>query len=269
MTPSGDLGGAYNGSAAGSYVVRIHTDAGTVDCVLEVMLVSEAAKQLQVSVERVRQLVRRGDIKGHNIGGRWLLDRDSVERAAEGKRRAGRPFEPRKAWALLCLAGGRKADWLMRSEADRLGQVLRDRSVADVAAQLRRRARSERWFVHPSLIEPLLAEDQVVVSGARATEELAGDRGRVLLYVHQEDLEALAHRYSPERNADNANVVVRAIEGLWPFEPGERRAWPVLAAVDLLDEHPDDPRCRAVADRLLAAPRLAHRVRPVPALVDA
>lgn len=212
----------------------------------------EAADRLGISPARVRVLVRRGDLFAERVAGRWLVDAASVDRVASRPRRAGRPFDPRAAWALLAMADGRSPDWLSAAERARLEQVLASRDVLDLAAQLGRRAAVEHWHVHPSLLDPIAAEADVVIAGPRASDDLAGDRSALEVYVHRDVADHLRAVYRPALAVRNANLVVRIVEGPWPFARHDRRAWPALVAVDLLEEHPDDPRCRDVAVRMLA-----------------
>lgn len=215
--------------------------------------VPAAAAELGVSQERVRALIHDGQMEAQRIGGRWLVDAGEIARHAARQRRAGRPFGAERAWGLLALASDREPFWLSERDRRRLAEVLRTRGLDRLLGQLRRRARVERWYVHPAFVDDVLADPSVVVGGARATAELRDDRGSPDVYVRPRDAARLRDEYSPDVGDGRANVVVRVVEGAWPFSPGERRAWPAVAAADLLDEHPDDPRCRDVAKRLLAA----------------
>jgi hypothetical protein len=230
-------------------------DIGCVDDTItgmEWISVSEAADRLGVSPARVRVLIRRGDLLAEQVAGRWLVDVSSVDRSAARLRRAGRPFDPRAAWGLLAIADDRSPEWLAPPERARLRKVLASRGVFDLAAQLGRRAVVEHWHVHPSLLDLIAAEDEVVIAGPRASDELAGDRSALEVYVRPDAVDHLRRAYQPASNARNANLLVRIVEGPWPFARQDRRAWPAVVAIDLLDQHPDDPRCREVAVRMLA-----------------
>lgn len=216
------------------------------------MSVAKAADSLGISPSRVRVLVHRGDLLAEQSAGRWLIDAASVDQLAARPRRAGRPFNSRAAWALLAIAGNRSPDWVSVAERARLEEVLASRDVLDLAAQLGRRAVVEHWYVHPSLLDPIAAEDDVIITGARASDDLAGERSALDVYVHPEVVDHLRKAYQPALGMRNANLVVRIVKGPWPFSRHDRRSWPAVAALDLLDEHPDDPRCREVAVRMLA-----------------
>ncbi len=94
------------------------------------------------------------------------------------------------------------------------------------------------------------ARDGVVVGGARASGRLR-DSGPIDAYIAADLLDRLVDRYAPDECADQPNVIARVVTSPWPFAPGERTAWPEVAAVDLL-ERGDDARARLVARELLS-----------------
>jgi hypothetical protein len=208
-----------------------------------------AAEALDVSLERVRQLIRDGRLDARQVSGRWLIEPDSVDRLAHEQRRSGRPWAAARAWGLLALAAGRDVSWLAPAEVRRLREVLADRNVGEMASQLRRRADRRPWYVHPGMIEDLLAEDGIVVGGARASGQLR-DSGPVDVYIASDVLERLVDRYVPDQSPAEPNLIARVVRGLWPFAHGERVVWPEVAAVDLL-ERGGDERARRVAHELL------------------
>lgn len=210
----------------------------------QLLSVRQAADQLGVSHERVRQMLAAGDLEGEQLAGRWLLDRASVARRAARPRSAGRPFSPEAAWSVLAsLAGPGPA--ALHGVAD----------VLDVAWRLRRRAEPLHWYVHSSLLARLEQHPEVVIGGARASGELASDRGPLQLYAPAGAVAGLRESFRPVEPADDWNVVLRVIEGPWPFGPDVKVVWPVVAALDLLDDCAEDPRCRDVARRILEGVR--------------
>lgn len=211
--------------------------------------VAAAAEALDVSLERVRQLIHDGRLDARQVAGRWLVDPGSVDRLAHEERHAGRPWAPARAWGLLALAAGRPVAWLAPAEVRRLSDVLARREVEELAFQLRQRAERRLWYVHPGMIEDLLAEDGVVVGGARASGRMRED-GPIDAYVADDVLERLVDRYVPDEHAVQPNLIVRVVRGPWPFAHGEHKAWPQVAAVDLLERGADD-RARRVALELL------------------
>ncbi len=127
--------------------------------------------------------------------------------------------------------------------------MLAERNIGELVSQLRRRADRHPWYVHPGMIEDVLAEDGVVVGGARASGELR-DSGPIDVYVASDVLERLVNRYVPDQCAAEPNLIARVVRGPWPFGHGERMVWPEVAAVDLLERGGDD-RARRVAHELL------------------
>jgi excisionase family DNA binding protein len=216
---------------------------------MELASVADTAKELGVSAERVRQLIRSGGLAARAVGGRWLVDGDSVMRLARARRPAGRPFSPAHAWGLLTLASGERADWLSEGDVRRLRNVLAHRDIEDLHHQLRHRAELERWYIHPSLVHDFLGEDGVVVGGARASGRFRSS-DTLDVYASPAVLDDLVSRYRPNRDASEPNIVLRVVRGPWPFAPGQQRAWPAVAAADLLDRA-DDDRAVRVARELL------------------
>lgn len=217
---------------------------------MEVVGVPDAAEVLGVSAERVRQLIYAGDLSAHRISGRWMVDRASLNRRATRVRRAGRPFAAPRAWALLALADGREPDWVSAYARHQLREVLDRRGLADLHHQLGRRAEVRRWFVHPSMVEDLVGERGVVLSGAEASGVLRSS-GPAEVYVDAEDVAALERDFVPDVDAERPNLIVRVVRGPWPFAAGERRAWSAVVAADLMD-HPDDERAVRAAREILA-----------------
>lgn len=217
---------------------------------VEPISVADAAEALDVSSERVRQLIRLGRLDARQLAGRWLVDPAGVDRVAHEKRPAGRPWAAARAWGLLALAAGRNVSWLPAPEVRRLLDVLAHERVEELAFQLRQRADRRRWYVHPGMLEDLLAEDGVVVGGARASGKLR-DSGSVDAYIAVDVLDQIVDRYAPDDHVDQPNVIARVVTSPWPFAPGEHKAWPEVAAVDLL-ERGDDARARRVAHELLS-----------------
>jgi excisionase family DNA binding protein len=61
---------------------------------------AEAAQRLGVTPRRVYALVGENRLRSERIGGRLLIDRDDVDAHAAGAQAVGRPFSPRRAWAM-------------------------------------------------------------------------------------------------------------------------------------------------------------------------
>jgi len=90
----------------------------------EFVSVAEAAKLLDVSERRVRQLIEDGDLAAAMKASSWLVDRASVERRAGWGSPRGRPLGAEKAWQVAIIAdrcvesfleGGRPEEPVKRS----------------------------------------------------------------------------------------------------------------------------------------------------------
>ena len=82
------------------------------------MLVSveSAAEQLGLNPARVRALVAGGQLAGHKIGGRWVIDDVAIAARLGRRTRTGRPLSARSAWGLLWTAAAEPTPWLAPRE---------------------------------------------------------------------------------------------------------------------------------------------------------
>src|SRR3954454_21969215 len=104
--------------------------------------VEEAARHLGVAPSRVRALIASEGLRADKVGGRWLVEWDSVLARERAQGASGRPLTARNAWALLLLASGDELPPGFDSHARwRLGQALSRHRVADLESRLERRAR--------------------------------------------------------------------------------------------------------------------------------
>jgi len=207
--------------------------------------VAQAAAALGVSPQRVRALIASGGLPARRIGGRWLVDGRAVERRARGERLPARPFSSRNAWALLAIAAGAKPSGIDPAAASRLRHRLSERGLAGMAPLLVRRARRLALRVHPGARARLLDDPALVRSGAAAAADLqlgliAPDAAEG--YVAAGDLDGLVVRHALRPSAE-PNVVLRVVDGLWPFSPGTRVVPLPVAALDLLED--EDARAQA------------------------
>ena len=105
----------------------------------------------------------------------------------------------------------------------------------------------------PGLVDELLADPRVVVSGAAASAHHSAavrDVPPHVVYVCHSDYPAVAKRYRMRDDADDANVIVKvAPDSAWLFENGHYAPLAV-ALVDLVDDR--DDRSAAEALRSLA-----------------
>jgi excisionase family DNA binding protein len=224
--------------------------------------VSEAAKHLELSPQRVRALIASGDLPAERIGGRYLLDPAAVASFRERERPGGRPLSARNAWAILAQLGERPAAVdISRRSHYRLQRLLESRGKALVRALsgAEPRSREVRWRVLPSDLVELAQDPRLVLSGLSANDPRIDVRHQVERdglegYASEAFIRTLERRLKPEKQPGRANLLLRAPQGsMWILD--ERRApWPVVAA-DLLNH--DDPRVRRSAQAALSKGRHA------------
>lgn len=160
--------------------------------------VDEYAAWRGVSAQRVRELLRAGELPGHRIGARqWIVD----DAAFVARRRLGPPMSPPMAWALISLLSGDhlRAN-LSAIRIDRL-QKNRDRLLgageeapALLSSWLRHRGERLAFRAQPADVADLLADPRVLPSGVSdARSGLAsGDVAEVWLrnFFQLSDLQA-------------------------------------------------------------------------------
>ncbi len=226
--------------------------------------------RLGVSMRRVRQLVEQGVLPASRIGKSWAIDRAAVERRVEQESPPGRPYSARSSWRMAELA-----DAIFRDEEGNLrlvelkqlprGQQAQQRWQAlrslrnlmahgdldVVAAMLRSRSsRVEHRYVHPSLFDKLSDDSRLVISGARAAEnigDLAADE-KLEAYIKASDLPVIQDVYGLQKPAEpeRANVILRVVEDDLAWSA--REAPLLLVAADLRER--EDARAREASDEL-------------------
>jgi len=168
--------------------------------------VAEAAERLGISVQRVRQLLHAGELDGRKGPGGWIVAENAVRTREQTPPAAGRPLSSHMAWlvvAQLLAADSRPesgADLeLDRRDRYRLRHLVAHRGIErDWAFWLSRRANVAHYWVHPGVIESVLNDQRVSVSGAgvaaAAGAEIAG--GDVSdLYLSSEALPGVIDDY--------------------------------------------------------------------------
>jgi hypothetical protein len=197
--------------------------------------VPEAALVIGVSPVRVRQLIASGQLRAREVGGRWLVDVESLPSAP----RRGRPMSQRIAWALLLLADGQRADWASAGEISRL-RAQRNRLAHDPEPELLLRSwlasRANRHVFSAPEPQGLREDPRLVLSGISDPRSGMSAGAEVEGYVHPDDLQAVCadHLLVPS-SGERANVVLHA-------SPAPLTApVPVLLLAADLAEH-DGPR---------------------------
>lgn len=224
---------------------------------VDLELVSDAARRLSVSPLRVRQLIHGGQLDAVRVGNRWMVDRASVEQRLLIGAPAGRPWSQRVVWAAIDMLDGRRPV-LSASERHRLAGRLGGRDLEALLPKLRHRADEHRFWAHPSAL-PRLAEDSAVArSGVSASGEYGADIiavGAFEGYVAEADLEVVAARHGLRRDGRGMpNVVLRSVQARVPAKWGGVAPAPAVV-LDLLES--DDPRSRRAGRQL--AVQIANR----------
>jgi segregation and condensation protein B len=215
--------------------------------------VHDAAELLGRDRTRIYALVRSGDLVGAPDADHTLrIDRSSLERWLVAGGTRGSPQTPRNAWAIIGLASGddalceRTLGLLPRAEdLSRARARLARQSVLELAPRLRRRATLKVLHVPPSVLAALEKDAALVRTGVSAAapygwdELTTGDPWALDAYVHADALRRLEASPVSTPAALTVSVLLRAVDGLWPFPPNYQLAPQPLAALDLLD-YPDE-----------------------------
>jgi excisionase family DNA binding protein len=219
------------------------------------MSVSEAATALGITRQRVSQLIADGSLRASQAGNQRLVRREDVEARLDLTPGGGRRFSPRRAWALILLAGDVVAPGLDYTTLSRLRSVLHRQDLWILRSKLSSRAERRSLRAHSSDVARLLTEASVVRTGPRAAAEaglgLVAPEAPIELYVDGATADRLVEHYSM-RPSETPNVVLRVVPDevrAWLHEPLAPRA---AVALDLADDH--DPRAQQVARDALSRP---------------
>jgi len=208
--------------------------------------VSDAARRLGVSEQRVRAMISVGAIEAQKGAGAWWISAESLARAVALSRHAGRPLSPQSAWSLLLIASSEPAAWASPKIRWRASVVLKEKGLAESFAKLGNRAERHAFDMHPAELPRLSGRKGLMLSGISAAAHYrlglqGGDE--VEAYVVADAIEHVAQRHGLVRS-NEANVVLRAIpEDMWPIL--RRPVAPIAAVLADLAEHAD-PRARRV-----------------------
>src|ERR1700761_6436976 len=217
--------------------------------------VPDAADALGLSPARVRLLAANGGLPAQKIGGRWLVERNGVEKRRARGSAGGRPFEPRNAWAVLGLASGDEVGGVGPVVRSRLRRALALESLGSLAPRLGRRAEVHRYSGHPGEISHVLADKRLVASGISAAQEIGLDLMSGLEadgYVRDSDLGGFVRDHALlSAAAVDANVVLRVVpDDVWAdFLEGRPHAVEAAIGLDLAEDA--DSRSRAAGKKLL------------------
>ena len=218
--------------------------------------VDEAARHLGVDPSRVRALITSGGLSADKVGGRWLVNWESVLARERAQTAPGRPLTARNAWALLLLASGDQITAQIEPNARwRLRQTMTHHHLADLAARLERRARVHYLWAIPGELSRLRDSGRMALTGSSAAGELnlgLLSPDTVDAYVPAGRLDALVRDHALEPvSTSEANVILRGVpDEAWLLD-GRRVAPRAAVGLDLAT-YPD-ARSARVGAQLLAA----------------
>jgi excisionase family DNA binding protein len=213
--------------------------------------VPDAARALGINEARVKALIHAGAMEAIKIGGRWLVSGEAIARRRASPSPSGRPFNTASAWAVVFLASGWSVTWLDASSRSRLRRWLRTAAFPRDQERLRRRAFAVKGRIHPGDLAAFTEERGLVLTGVSAASELGSElspRHEIEAYVSSTRLPALRRKYAMTES-DSANVVLRVVDGHWPFPRDVRMAPKLVVALDLVES--TDPRVRDAGLHLL------------------
>jgi excisionase family DNA binding protein len=228
----------------------------TVNLAAPVYSVPEAARRLGVNSQRVHQLMDRGALVAHRVGGRWLIEADALDQRRSQPRLRGRPYAPRIAWAALLLLSGARPDWLEPSELSRLKKGMARLPLDELIGRVQNRATTHRFHAHPAALARLADDGRLLRTGVFARGLGVGLSAHLggSYYVRDDDREAVQRAYGLVRTGE-INLVLRSVPGPWPFAQGRRDAPAAAVMMDLLEEPDERSRraARALGKRLVSA----------------
>jgi excisionase family DNA binding protein len=218
--------------------------------------VGEAADVLGIGPAAVRHKINSGGLPAVKQGRDWRLEERVVRGLARQPAEAGRPLAAEMAWAVLLYASGdpEAAERMLDHPRyrSRARAWLRDHRLADDAARLRPRARSERFDVHPSELPRLRERADIMRSGlsGEGALGLVGGSGDLEAYGPESGREAIIDEHGLQPGGGPA-LLRWVADSVWARLPVVRSAPLAVGLVDLLES--EDPRVRREARRALAA----------------
>lgn len=214
---------------------------------MQLLSISEAARELHVNPSRARSLVASGELAGVKIGGRWLVDGAAVADRRRSPRPAGRPLSPSNAWAALLISSGEEVPWLGPQALWRVRQSLKARGLKELKPRLMQRAKPMRFIAHPSELKrlrsrPDLAKSGISAAGAYGLDLVAG--AEIDGYVQAGDLAAIERKHALEpAEGIEGNVLLRVVpDSAWHLSG---RLAPLAAVAIDLSEEADSRSIRA------------------------
>jgi excisionase family DNA binding protein len=219
----------------------------------------EAASQLGVRPEQVRELIADGRIAAAKVGQEFLVRSDSVRHRAHVVRpQAGRPWSPRIAWAVFWVASDLHPAWVSSAELVRVRRYAQ-RPLDQWPRLAAGRAINRELMMVPSALKKVLDQPGVCVGGvaaaiAHGAPLVASDDHRQELYVSSAVSDELSNARGVRWDSDSPNVLLRVLPEPVAEEVTRMKVMPrAVAAADLLDL--GDERSVLAANDLLGTSR--------------
>lgn len=231
----------------------------------DLLPVAQAARVLDISRERVRELVHGGRLDAIRLGRELLVDARSVEhRKSVVKPAAGRPLSARMAWGFLWSLNGHHPPWISPSERVRLKRYAREREPVHWPRLLSGRARVYRVRMLAGPLARLREDPHAVVSGPAAAGHYGADLmaggGDEEFYVDAARFDELSRSRRLRLGSAEPNAVIRvpALPGVLRPPGSDGYAIPAAVAADLLDA--GDERSVLAAQQLLTRLGEVHKL---------
>lgn len=202
--------------------------------------VSDAARRLGVSGQRVRAMIAAGTIEAEKAAGAWWIPAASVARLEAFERQGGRPFNPASAWTLLLLASSEPVEWVSLRVRGRMLRALEESGLSGTLGKLSSRAERYAYEAHVGELRRFAAHDGLMLGGVSAAGIYrlglqGGDE--VEAYVAAGTVEKIARRHGLTASGE-PNVVLRAVpDDVWAVI--RRPVAPIAVVLADLAEHPD------------------------------
>jgi len=193
---------------------------------------TQLAERLGVTTRRARDLLRTGEITGHQLAnGTWLADSDAVARyEVSASRGSGRTLDAATAWGLLWELSGLDAGWLSASTRARVRRRIRDLDAEALAAAVSKRTRAHRF----TAANAELASAGLIRTGRAAvsvlTTDLIEDTRQVAGYVRSGTVEDYSRSHFMIPAAAGHDVI---FENTLPIEYAGETMPAGVAAADL------------------------------------
>lgn len=207
--------------------------------------VADASVRIGLDPSRVRALAKSGQLPAEKLANRWLIDAGALDRRIGKQPKSGRPFEPRRAWALLFLFSGEDAPWLSVVERSKLRAIVRDRQFEDVRPRLGRRAEARFFAGGERARNDIVRAPDFVRSGISAAEHyrVSLRSSRILDgYLPRQRGERLIYRHALREVDESAAEIILRLADFWPDHWGFASI--AAVAADLQDS-PDERTARA------------------------